>query len=210
MILSGKAWGFIACIAAAFLLTTFRNGGKLSDPPNLQSIPLRIASWEGAEESLSGGVLQILGVERYIYRAYKKGDSRIAWIYIGYYKSQSQGQTTHSPQHCYPGSGWSPLESAEEDIAIPQIGRTIRVHRYVVSKDKTREIVYYWYQERERIIANEYKAKAYLVWDSIVRGRSDGALVRFSIRSNGDYKQDTELLRGFISGMFPSINAVFR
>jgi EpsI family protein len=208
--LSGKAWSFIFCLGLAFVLTTFRIGGTLPEPPDLKSIPLRISAWEGTEESLTGNVLNLLGVDRYIFRVYRSSASMPAWLYIGYYRSQAQGRTIHSPQHCYPGSGWSPVESSEEDLSINRLGRTIRIRRFVVGKDADREIVYYWYQERDRIVANEYMAKAYLFWDGICRGRSDGALVRFSLRSGGDIKKDSDLLRGFVSEMFPLIEDALR
>lgn len=47
-------------------------------------------------------------------------------------------------------------------------------------------MVYYWFQERERHLTDEYSAKAYTILDAIVRGRTDGALVRVT----------TELLPG--------------
>ena len=49
-----------------------------------------------------------------------------------------------------------------------------------MSKGEDRQLVLYWYQERGRVVADEYWGKAYLVWDSVTRGRSDGALVRLS------------------------------
>jgi EpsI family protein len=38
--------------------------------------------------------------------------------------------------------------------------------------------VYYWFVERGRIQTNEYWVKWYIFWDSLTKGRSDGALVR--------------------------------
>jgi hypothetical protein len=36
----------------------------------------------------------------------------------------------------------------------------------------------YWYQGRGRIVASEYQDKVYTVLDSVLRRRSDGAMVR--------------------------------
>lgn len=39
-------------------------------------------------------------------------------------------------------------------------------------------LVYYWFQQRGRIITNEYLAKWYIFTDSLLKNRTDGALVR--------------------------------
>ena len=52
------------------------------------------------------------------------------------------------------------------------------VNRLVIAKGQSRQLVYYWFAQRGRIISNEYLAKFYLFWDALVLKRSDGALVR--------------------------------
>jgi EpsI family protein len=41
--------------------------------------------------------------------------------------------------------------------------------------------VYYWFQQRGRVVTNEYLVKWYLLVDSIRRHRTDGALVRLIV-----------------------------
>ena len=41
--------------------------------------------------------------------------------------------------------------------------------------------MYYWFQQRGRVMTNEYLVKGYLFWDSLTRNRSDGALVRLTV-----------------------------
>ena len=38
--------------------------------------------------------------------------------------------------------------------------------------------MYYWFQQRERRIADEFGMKYYLLVDGLLKGRKDGALVR--------------------------------
>jgi len=38
--------------------------------------------------------------------------------------------------------------------------------------------VYYWFQQRGRVIDNEFAVKWYLFWDALTKHRTDGALVR--------------------------------
>jgi len=41
-----------------------------------------------------------------------------------------------------------------------------------------RQLVYYWFDQRGRNLTSEVAVKWYLVWDSLTRHRSDGAMVR--------------------------------
>jgi EpsI family protein len=54
-------------------------------------------------------------------------------------------------------------------------------HRAVIGLGSERRIVYYWFQQRGRVITSEYLVKWYLLWDSIGRNRTDGALVRVTV-----------------------------
>ena len=42
-------------------------------------------------------------------------------------------------------------------------------------------MVLYWYQSRDRTIASEYAAKAYLIADAIRLNRTDTALIRIAV-----------------------------
>ncbi len=57
-------------------------------------------------------------------------------------------------------------------------GTPLKVNRVVIQQGSTRQLVYYWFQQRGRDITNEYLVKWYLFWDSLTRRRTDGALVR--------------------------------
>jgi EpsI family protein len=42
-------------------------------------------------------------------------------------------------------------------------------------------VVYYWFQHKGRIIASQNMVKPVLLWNSLMEGRTDGALVRLTI-----------------------------
>ena len=54
----------------------------------------------------------------------------------------------------------------------------MRVNRALIQKGDNRQLVYYWFQQRGRVVTNEYLVKWYLFWDALTRNRTDGALVR--------------------------------
>ena len=47
----------------------------------------------------------------------------------------------------------------------------------------TRQLVYYWFVQRGRNVANEYWSKWLLFVDAIIKNRTDGALVRLVTHS---------------------------
>jgi EpsI family protein len=93
------------------------------------------------------------------------------------FRTQRTGKAPHSPKNCLPGSGYVPISSGELTI---DVGRPapISVNRYVVASGSRQDLVLYWYQSRDRVVANEYKAKFWVMRDAIRLNRTDTALVR--------------------------------
>ena len=77
----------------------------------------------------------------------------------------------------------------------------------LIQKDSQKQIVLYWFKQRDRILSNEYLVKVYLFWDALSRGRTDGALVRIaSLVGPGETEDivDQRLLR-FVSTIEPEL-----
>jgi EpsI family protein len=85
-------------------------------------------------------------------------------------------------------------------------GHHIVVNEYVIAKDQIRQLVFYWYQARGRVIASEYKGKFWMITDAIRRNRTDGALVR--LVTPMDDRGDMAHIRlvGFTQTLFPSLD----
>src|SRR6185436_8903928 len=142
----------------------------------LATLPLSIGSWRGQEAApLADDVLAQLGVDDYVHREYVRNGSPVG-VYIGYYASQRQGDTIHSPQNCLPGAGWRPVESAVANLGTAEA--PLPVNQFVIQKGLDRQVVFYWYQGRGRIVANEYRNKALLMIDAARLHRTNGGLVR--------------------------------
>ena len=158
---------------------------------SLTMLPYDIGDWRGREATpFTGDVVAQLGVDDYIHRSYIAEGGRPIGLYAGYYASQRQGDTIHSPQNCLPGAGWRPVESSI--IAIDVNGRSLPVNRYVIQKGLDKQVVLYWYQGRGRVVANEFKNKALLMWDAATLRRTNGGLVRVIApqTQTGDATQD--------------------
>lgn len=175
---------------------------------SLVLFPVEIDGWRGADyDPFEPRILAELGVDEYIHRAYRK-DGHLVGLYLGFYESQRQGDTIHSPLNCLPGAGWQPLEHSYLPIDVgPQ---TITVNRYSIQKGLTKQVVLYWYQSHGRVVANEYKSKVYMVYDAIRLNRSDAALVRVisPVRpSDGESLEPaSDRAVEFVQAMFPLLS----
>jgi EpsI family protein len=143
----------------------------------LQTFPSAVGTWTAAGDvALDAGTRAILRADDYLDRNYRGAADRFVNLYIAYYASQRQGDAIHSPQNCLPGSGWQPVEAGVETWHLG--GRDVAVNRYVIERGGRRQLAYYWYEGRGRIVGNEFANKFWLMVDAARLGRSDGALVR--------------------------------
>jgi EpsI family protein len=100
-------------------------------------------------------------------------------VYFSYYNSQRKGDAVHSPRACLPGGGWE-LRTFDQR-ALPGIrinGQPLRVNRTLIELGNQRQLVYYWFQQRGRVVTNEFAVKWFIFWDAVTRHRTDGAMIR--------------------------------
>ena len=171
----------------------------------LRTLSTNIDGWQGFEAApFSDDVVAQLGVDDYINRRYVHGGSPVT-VYVGYYNSQRQGDTIHSPRNCLPGAGWQPVSF--ERATIQAGGASIPVNRYLIEKGLDRQAVIYWYQGRGRSVANEYANKAWLMLDAARLRRTDGALVRMIAPVTDSPAGAFDRLTAFAAALYPRLKA---
>jgi EpsI family protein len=143
-----------------------------------------------ALERMEDPIERELGVTDYLLCTFRNVDSsEFANVYVGYHASQvreegggAKENSIHPPAHCLPGSGWDIIhfDTVPLDITgLPQENATGK--RLVIAKGKARQLVYYWYQSRGRVISQDWKKILYVGLDRATKKRTDGALVRFTV-----------------------------
>ena len=171
----------------------------------LSALPLTIGQWRGSEAPpLADDVLAQLGVDDYVNREYVEAGSVPVGVYIGYYASQRQGDTIHSPQNCLPGAGWQPVERGT--ATLDDNGHRLEVNRFVIQKGLDRQLVLYWYQGRGRVVANEYTNKALLMLDAARLHRTNGGLVRLIAPITSTTEGADKALSAFAVLLFPHLD----
>jgi EpsI family protein len=169
-------------VASAAIFLQARSRSEVFPPRlPLQSFPQQLGAWTSTDIPIEKEVLDILGPGDFLLRVYQNPEKPepAVGLFIAYFRSQRVGDTIHSPQHCLPGAGWTPVENTRVALTMPG-HQPFLANRYVIAKGDARQIVLYWYWAHDRGVASEYWAKYYLVADSIKMNRSDGALVRLT------------------------------
>ncbi len=82
------------------------------------------------------------------------------------------------------------------------------VNRAFMAKGDVRQLSYYWFPQRDRILTNAYQLKLYNFWDALTRQRTDGALVRLitPVYSNEDVGQADARLIAFTRAIVPALS----
>jgi len=144
--------------------------------------PMQLGAWTGHSGSLDGVYIDALKLDDYLLADFNDGIESPVNLYIPYYNSQRKGEAVHSPRSCLPGGGWQLRDFDQRTLKDVKVdGRALRVNRTLIELGNERQLVYYWFQQRGRVITNEFAVKWYLFWDAITRHRSDGAMVRLIV-----------------------------
>ncbi len=173
-------------LAMGCLLLGAGNTQQVSMPlaAPLSTLPTAIDGYGSTDREISAAERKVAGMSSYVFRGFGS-DSALAFsVYVGYYDKQIQGKTIHSPKNCLPGSGWEVVAAGEERLELAS--GSVPVNRYMLVNAGQKAVVYYWYQGRGRVEANEYRVKLQLLRDSALRGRSEEALVRVVVPVLGD------------------------
>ncbi len=180
---------------------------------SLANLPMALWAWQGErEQDLDPKVLAVLGVNEYLLRNYATIGKPPIGLYVGYYESQRQGDTMHSPLNCLPGAGWLPVQQRRIEVPVTDAHgpRTIVINDFIIEKGLDRQVVLYWYQAHGRVVASEYWGKIYTVVDAVRLNRTDGALVRLTtpVRGSGpEAEQDAERSAiAFVQQVFPQLS----
>lgn len=163
--------------------------------------PLALTGWTGVQGRVEQIYLDVLKVDDYFIADFADGAGQAINLYMTYYESQRKGQSAHSPKTCIPGGGWQIGDFSSLEIAGGHAeGAPLSVNRAIIRKGESQQLVYYWFQQRGRIITNEYLVKWFLFWDSLVMNRTDGAMVRLvaPITSQGDVVAADAKMQAFV------------
>ena len=208
------ALGFLAL--NFYIYNFFASEAVYPEREEFAAFPLELdGGWVCAEAGgITDEVRKELGVTDFLLCDYRDAErGRFVNVYVGYHASQvreggSDENSIHPPAHCLPGSGWDIIRNETVPLGelSPVPGATAK--RLVIAKGKFRQIVYYWYQSRGRVISEDWQKILFVGLDRATRKRTDGSLVRFTVPyRQGDEDDAEEALRALASQVVPRLPA---
>jgi len=200
------ALAMLAVTATVTQTINFREQLPLVRP--LAEFPMTIGEWQGKTSALEQKFLDVLHLSDYLQADYVNSQGRSVGVYVGYYESQTKGESTHSPEVCLPGSGWLFKDSGLTNAPVGPAGAMAEVKRVVMGKNGVQMLMYYWYPQRGRVLSNPFQLKWYTFVDALTKQRTDGALVRLiAIVYENEKPEDAEArLQGFVRQVGPQLN----
>ncbi len=175
--------------------------------PPLAQFPRSVGPWNLQQEGVVDEETQsVLKADDLLLRTYvENAGSRGASLFVAAFRSTRTGKAPHSPKNCLPGSGYTQVSAGIEQIPIAS--RTpILVNRYLVAHGSNQDLVMYWYQSRDRVVADEFRAKFWLMADALRYNRTDTALVRVVVPVvDHDVNSVVQTARDFIQSTFGTL-----
>jgi exosortase D (VPLPA-CTERM-specific) len=170
--------------------------------------PRQLGAWQGHSGTLDVDTERALGLDDYIVSDYTGPDRNPVNLYVAYYTSQRQGESPHSPIVCIPGGGWQ-ITGFQRTSTTSVTASPLAFNRVIIARDGEKQVVYYWFDERGRKIANEWRSKWYLLTDAIFKNRTDGALVRLTTPVlRGEPESDADRrVHAFMREVVPALTA---
>lgn len=171
------------------------------------TFPTRVGDWQGQPQKLEQFYLDELRLTDYALLDFvRAGSPDKVNFYSAYYQTQRKGVGVHSPRSCIPGAGWQITLFEQKSFPDLQVdGVPLAVDRAIIEKGGSKQLVYFWFEQRGRILTNEFVEKWFIFYDSMLLNRTDGALVRLvtDINPNQDIGVADRRLQDFAKELLP-------
>lgn len=181
--------GFALIISFVAMVDEF----EIPDRRDFELIPYEFGELDHEVRPIDAATAAVLGADDSIVVNFYDERGEVVNLYMAYLEERRNGRSWHSPRQCIPGGGWRITDHTISGAATSQSG-AFEINRLIIENQGNRQLVYYWYDQRGRKIANEFVMQYWTVFDTVARRRPDGALVRLITPIDaGESVEDAEL-----------------
>lgn len=171
-------------IALALLVAT---GIAVAMPVSVVQTPLRASfeavpappGWRITEEAPEGIVRPDWRAPVRLARGYAKGPET-EWVLVEYFPLQDEARRANAREFVFPPQGWTQMTEREVALPIGAGGAAVPANLVLIEINKQRYAVLYWYEVGGIATLSDHGYRARLLYNRLVRGRSDGALIRIA------------------------------
>jgi len=198
---------FVVLLIAGALVNSWAMLGEAHvERRELKDFPTQVGDWtqKGVDQRLDEQTMAVLKASDYLLRDYRSKTGEFANYYVGYYASQRDGSSFHSPLNCLPGSGWTMSAPGKTTVTLSD-GKTFEANKYIIENEGVKQLMLYWYQGRGRVVVSEYWGKVFTVLDSISMRRSDAAMVRITVPVTTSDEAALNAAKNFAAATAPTL-----
>jgi exosortase D (VPLPA-CTERM-specific) len=181
---------------------------KIPPAKSFATFPTEVGGWTGKRDVMESKFVQELDLSDYVIVDYQNGSKGVNF-YTAFYESQRKGESIHSPETCLPGSGWEFNNAGSVTLPLKaRNGEPMRVNKALMEKGAFKQLSYFWFPQRDRVLTNAWELKLYNFWDALTRQRTDGALVRLitPVYAGEEVGQAEARLTAFTQAIVPVLN----
>ena len=196
-------------IAMALLLTT---AGLVAFPQDtravalrapLESVPTAVQEWTVSPAVPPEALPADPRAGEQLHRTYVRGRETV-WVSVGYYPRQVGRDRPTAQQLLYPGSGWADL--TVDPVRLPLDGDAALTANFLMRTGGQPVGILYWYEIQGRSIASDHWYRALLLYNRVVHGRADGALVRIAAPATSETRAAALATLGdFVRAFHPQV-----
>ena len=197
----------VLLIAAGILVAAPSGVADVPLRPPLETIPWAFPGWSATNNGperilpLAAGTVDRLG------RGFADQAGSI-WVLVEYFPAQNENRRAAAGDLVYPAVGWSQLEERAVSLQVPGAsGGRLNANLVVIEEGGRRYAIAYWYQIGQTAVASDHWYRARLLYNRIVHGRTDGALIRMAspVASGEDPGVVVARYAGFLGVFYPEL-----
>ena len=173
-----------ALIALGLLVAT---GIAVAMPVRVEETPLRASfetiaappGWRATDEAPETILRPDERAPLRLARGYATG-SETQWVLVEYFPIQDEARRATAREFVFPAQGWSRLTEQGVSLPIGPGGAAVPATLVLIEVNNQRYAVLYWYEIAGIPTPSDHRYRAHLLYNQLVRGRSDGALIRIA------------------------------
>nr|MBN2276635.1 EpsI family protein [candidate division Zixibacteria bacterium] len=155
-------------------------------------IPNRLPGYFGAEQQIDDMACEAIKGDVTTLRDFVTVEGQRFQLFMAYFTGKESAGEIYSAEYILPRGGWRIDSSEAYTITMPG-NRTFKINRLIISVNKYRMVMLYWYEARSGMIRSECGLRAALFDNSMMIRPTDVALIRLTIdATNIDTKTATE------------------
>ncbi len=146
----------------------------------IAAFPLTMQPWTGIPQPVDATIIEASGAEEAFFADYRDARNDSVSLYIGYRSTSflENENFFHSPTVCLPSSGWKNAATSTHSIEnVPRFG-TLKVTRMVIERMGMRQLVYFWFQTKDRATHDKNINRFHLTLHAIQRDNTHDLFLR--------------------------------